>query len=403
LKRNLLAFLLVMNVCSLACTSAVISGKITPDGRPLLWKHRDSDYNENKLMYLHGLKYDFIAVVNSVDTDGEEVWMGSNSKGFSIINTMSYNLTGYETCKAQDDEGRLMKYALGVCSSVEEFEKFLEDKKDKFGVSSNFGVIDANGSAAYFEVDCKSVVKYDVNDPTVAPDGYLIRTNFSCSGKNENGKGYFRYDTAAKIFSEAYKSKNISLSFILDKADRCLQNSVLNNDLYSSELPKDTLDGRFIPFRDYIVRYSTTSSMIIQGVKFGEDPSVTTLWTVLGWPMSTIVTPVWVAAGKELPEITVSNGKETAEINKKALLLKSKCFPINFDNGRDYLNLSYVLNKKGTGVAQKLLPWEKEIVDKTLKLIDDWKATKFNKLEAHQFYKWLNEYVLDIYKTEFGI
>lgn len=27
-----------------ACTSAVISGKVTPDGRPLLWKNRDTDF-----------------------------------------------------------------------------------------------------------------------------------------------------------------------------------------------------------------------------------------------------------------------------------------------------------------------------------------------------------------------
>ena len=24
------------------CTSAVVSGRVTPDGRPLLWKHRDA-------------------------------------------------------------------------------------------------------------------------------------------------------------------------------------------------------------------------------------------------------------------------------------------------------------------------------------------------------------------------
>ena len=31
----------------LACTSAVVSGKVTPDGRPLLWKKRDTDYLRN--------------------------------------------------------------------------------------------------------------------------------------------------------------------------------------------------------------------------------------------------------------------------------------------------------------------------------------------------------------------
>ena len=30
-----------------ACTSAVVSGKVTPDGRPLLWKNRDTDFMRN--------------------------------------------------------------------------------------------------------------------------------------------------------------------------------------------------------------------------------------------------------------------------------------------------------------------------------------------------------------------
>jgi hypothetical protein len=316
---------------------------------------------------------------------------------------MSYNLSGYESCDAQDQEGKLMKYALGICATVDEFEKLLNDEKGKWGISTNFGVIDANGGAAYFEVDCKSIVKYDVNDPNVAPDGYLIRTNFSCSGQKDKGKGYFRYNTAVKIFDEAYKAKSLSIKFILENADRNLQNSVLGNNLYMTDLPDDTSDIKIIPFRDYIVRNSTTSSMIIQGVRKGEDPSLTTMWTVLGWPISTIVTPVWIAAGKELPQVTTANGTETAEINKKALMLKSKCFPIDYDNGIDYLNLSYVLNKKGSGIAQKLLPKEKEIVNKTLAIIDEWRKYKFDKEEAVKFYKWLNEYVLNVYRNEFGI
>ena len=32
-----------------ACTSAVVSGKVTPDGRPLLWKNRDTDFMQNHI------------------------------------------------------------------------------------------------------------------------------------------------------------------------------------------------------------------------------------------------------------------------------------------------------------------------------------------------------------------
>ena len=49
----------------LACTSAVVSGKVTLDGRSLLWKNRDTDYLRNHVAYVKGEKYDFIADVNS--------------------------------------------------------------------------------------------------------------------------------------------------------------------------------------------------------------------------------------------------------------------------------------------------------------------------------------------------
>lgn len=51
----------------LACTSAVVSGKVTPDGRPLLWKNRDTDYLRNHVAYIKGEKYNFIADVNSAN------------------------------------------------------------------------------------------------------------------------------------------------------------------------------------------------------------------------------------------------------------------------------------------------------------------------------------------------
>ena len=62
MKKALL--LLIAIICSLsqgnACTSAVISGRATYDGRPLLWKHRDTDFLQNSVKYFKGEKYSFI-------------------------------------------------------------------------------------------------------------------------------------------------------------------------------------------------------------------------------------------------------------------------------------------------------------------------------------------------------
>ncbi len=49
--------ILIMYACTAACTTAIISGKFTPDGRPLLFKHRDTSFKQNKLMYFNDGKY----------------------------------------------------------------------------------------------------------------------------------------------------------------------------------------------------------------------------------------------------------------------------------------------------------------------------------------------------------
>ena len=65
--KKILSLLLLIAVTApaWACSSAVISGKVTPDGRPLLWKNRDTGFMKNHMTYVKGEKYDFVANVNS--------------------------------------------------------------------------------------------------------------------------------------------------------------------------------------------------------------------------------------------------------------------------------------------------------------------------------------------------
>ena len=74
-----------------ACTSAIISGKITPDGRPIMWKNRDTSDLLNCVRYMKGEKYNFIAVTGYAKNP-RSIWIGTNEAGFSIMNTVSYNL-----------------------------------------------------------------------------------------------------------------------------------------------------------------------------------------------------------------------------------------------------------------------------------------------------------------------
>jgi len=124
----LLLFLFGISGVACACSSAVISGRVTPDGRPMLWKHRDAPKMENHARFFTGEKYDFIGVIYTDDLEGKEIWMGSNSAGFSIMNTAAFNVgigRGYKGPK--DQEGFIMKTALGRCATLADFEALLEE------------------------------------------------------------------------------------------------------------------------------------------------------------------------------------------------------------------------------------------------------------------------------------
>ena len=48
------------------CTTAIVSGKYTVDGRPLLFKNRDTGFAQNKLMYLTDGKYDYTGILQNI-------------------------------------------------------------------------------------------------------------------------------------------------------------------------------------------------------------------------------------------------------------------------------------------------------------------------------------------------
>ena len=89
------------------CTVAAVSGKATPDGRALLWKNRDSPAAANKMVYVKGEKYGFIALINADDNSFEHAWAGINTAGFAIMNAASGDLA--EGPEGMDDNGRFMR------------------------------------------------------------------------------------------------------------------------------------------------------------------------------------------------------------------------------------------------------------------------------------------------------
>ncbi|MBT3228116.1 MAG: hypothetical protein HOD43_10690 [Candidatus Marinimicrobia bacterium] len=377
----------------MSCTSAVVSGEATDDGRPLLWKHRDTGDVENKLVYVEGSKYDFVGVANRVDSLSRQIWMGSNEVGFAIMNTASYNLNQGQVCDVPDDqEGLFMRAVLEVCSDLDDFEAFMDSSVGTWGLAANFGVIDARGGAAYYEKGYYDYTKYDVSDSEIAPRGYLIRTNFSVSGTEDKGYGFIRHGVTSELFNE---QNAISVDFILEAATRNLKHGLLDKDLRSDPLPLDRSDEKYVLFQDYVVRTASASTLLIQGVLPDEDPQLTTLWTVLGWQPVTLVTPVWVKSAALLPDLVLS-------INAAAMELKASCFPVKRGNGQDYLLHSQLTNQAGTGLLDIILPAEQKIVQKTKAMQTKWRKKGLRDRELKKYNKWLESYIRKTYEKDLG-
>jgi hypothetical protein len=383
------------------CTTAVVSGKATNDGRPLLLKNRDADALQNKLVYFFDGKFKFIGLVNSDDKDNKEVWCGFNEAGFAIMNSASYNLKMNDTTKLSDKEGIIMRLALQNCATLQDFEKFLNELPKPLGVEANFGVIDANGGAAYYETNNFSFVKYDVNDPSVAPNGYLIRTNYSFAGEENKGYGYIRYQTASQLFESQIKNGKISFEFLINDVPRCLIHSFTKTDL-TKNLPEENSDN-YVFFRDYIPRHSTSAAIVVQGVKENESPSLTTMWTILGFPLTSVIIPVWLLEDGTMPKILQADETGNAPLCNAALQLKDKVFSPQNDASENYLNLSALMNKENSGVRQKLIPIEEKILAKAKNILSDFRKNRIDNSKAKEFYNWIDNDVYNEIKLKFKL
>ena len=390
-----------------ACTVAVISGKYTKDGRPLLWKNRDTPALNNQIVYFNDGKYNYIGLVNSKDTQGKSVWIGQNSTGFAIMNSASYNLNIGDDTKLSGLEGRIIKEGLASCATIEDFEKYLDNLPIPTRLEGNFGVIDAQGGAAMYEVNNKGYVKFDANDPKVAPFGYIIRSNYSFMGSyGEESSGYLRYNTTNELFYNAMSTNTFDAQFILQDVTRSLKHSLTKDDLYRdyADIPENTPTYSF--FHDFIPRRSTASACVVQGVKKGEDPAYTTLWSIVGFPLTSIALPTWVKGEDEFPNILKRNDKfNDAPICYGALELKKKLFSIRWGKwaAKYYVNINALINKDNTGIYQKIRPYENKIFKMTNDKLDLWRSKGMKKTMLKEHYNELNQLVIKMFDEEFEI
>ena len=295
-----------------------------------------------------------------------DVWIGTNAAGFSVMNTQSYNLVEVKPGEERGEaNGRVMRRALEVCATVKDFRQFLDTLSKPSLIEANFGVIDAEGGAAMFEVDYHKYVMYDANDPKDAPCGYIARTNFSFSGKVNEGAGYVRFMQEDKLLMPASATGQITPQWIFRELSRSFANPLLGIDLKSGDFNRPKTTGRFVDQtwfvdQDFIARGSTASSVVVQGVKKGERPELTTMWTVLGYPPTGVAMPVWVkGADKALPRLLLRDEAEkVSPLGNWSVILAGGGFSFQGDKN---------------GYMQLLAPVEDEVFRRAGTVLKEWR------------------------------
>lgn len=271
--RHILIFSLmaISYASAMACTSAIISGSLTRDGRPILWKNRDTSHFVNYVASKQATDstHAYVALYNSEDTEAREAWIGYNDAGFAIMNTASYNLQ-HPADDWKDREGLIMSEALARCATVDDFRDLLLSLPKPLGVEANFGVIDAYGNGGFFETDDLNFTFYQLDNE----NPIIIRTNFSVSG-GEGGLGQVRYVNACTLLAPHIINGNITPELLTDH---------LSRSFYYSPDCTDKSTAPTVVDKDFIPRRSTSASIAIEGVGTPDEAGEMVMWTLMGYP-----------------------------------------------------------------------------------------------------------------------
>ncbi len=379
------------------CTVAAVSGKATPDGRALLWKNRDTSSVANKMVYVKGGKFGFIALIDADDNSVEHAWAGINTSGFAIMNAASGDLA--EGPEGMNDNGRFMKEALEKCSSVSDFEKLLLNTNGKRRVGANFGVIDAEGNACIFETGRSSFAKLDAADPRIAPQGYIVHTNFAyTSPVKDGGGGYIRYERATRLFQAAYDEGRLDLRFILQEVSRDLVNEKLHSYPLSNPRAFDSSSPLYINTNDTINRNSSVSVALFHGAPTPEKAYLATMWILLGQPICSAAIPLW-ALAESVPEIC--SGPATSALNDFSRALVSFLYPDQRGHMHQYLNVSRLLGYRGEGVLKMLFKIENHVFLEAAEKLETWERQRPSSQELRDFQEKIATWAYDSLRKAF--
>lgn len=360
LKRIVIILVLsALNVFGVKGSTAVIAGaSITSENRPILWGSIDSDNDDVRVEYVEGEngEHSYVALFYSDDKFLSSPLIGMNNYGFAILSCNSTNLEddGLHPSK-MNREGRISEIALKSCKSIDDFADLLERLPKPLGVQANFGVIDCYGDGAFFETDNNHYVKFDLKDN---PQDLLIRTNYSRSGRKNEGEGYIREKNVMALLEPFIETKEISSEIFTE---------YLSNSFYNDLLQKDfSISGdHWVADSDFISAYNTIASVAVEGcvpISKNENPSKRVvekeylMWTSLGYPPCSEIFSVKCAKNGVPEDLQGISGSYHSPQSDRVKERRNDVFHFPGEDGKRYIDMTKLMNNQSTGYIQTLRP-----------------------------------------------
>lgn len=303
-----------------ACDVAVVSGKVTTDGKPLIWKNFDNSRSANQqVAYFPAKKTGpggYTMVYRFEDgmkllNNGSAITPsgGVNESGFAIAVTsvyQDYNLLA----EPVNINTVLMEEALATCTTLAEFESLLKRwPYSHWGtvISANFVVIDAKGGAALYEcftghlnlgLNLMQFRKNDTNTGKITDQsgrtikaaqsnfiGFHILTNYNYYIPWNVGQD--RKYRAEALLTKLVNEKRINYRTVMREVSKDVVGKQVQEDL-SSETNYSTTYC--------LSRNATRSAIVVRGAAAGGDPRMVTMWVNLGEPSVGVFVPFFAAA-----------------------------------------------------------------------------------------------------------
>ncbi len=302
-----------------ACDVAVVSGKVTTDGKPLIWKNFDNSSSANQqIAYFPAKKsgpggytmaYRFEDGMKLLTGSAITPSGGVNESGFAIAVTsvyQDYNLMA----EPVNINTVLMEEALATCTTLAEFESLLKRwPYSHWGtvISANFVVIDAKGGAALYEcftghlnlgLNLMRFRKNDANTGKITNQwGWTLKSaqsNFIGFHIMTNYNTFIPWNVGR---DRKYRAEALLTKLVTEKR--------INYRTVMREVAKDVIGKQVHPDISSETNYSTTyclsrnatrSAIVVRGASSGDDPRLVTMWCNLGEPSVGVFVPFFAAA-----------------------------------------------------------------------------------------------------------